>query len=72
MSNKVYWLSAVNGCDICGTPLTTEMCDIKTKQGPWGLLCMPCVKTHTTGKLGTGLGQKYAKQPDGRWLKIAG
>jgi hypothetical protein len=69
---KVYWLSPVTNCDICSKPLTNEMCDIKTKLGPWGLLCMPCVGKHTTGKLGTGFGQRYEKQDDGRYLRGEG
>jgi hypothetical protein len=29
-------------------------------------------RLHGFGKLGTGYGQKYEKQADGRWLKVEG
>jgi hypothetical protein len=71
MSKKVYWLSAVNNCELCDTPLVDKMVDGKTRMGPWALMCIPCHKKHG-GHLGQGLGQQYEKQQDGRWLKTAG
>lgn len=71
MPNAVYWLSAVSDCEICNRPLTKEMVDGKTNWGPWALMCVPCHNNHG-GRLGLGIGQKYEKQPGGRWLKIAG
>ena len=71
MSKKVYWLSAVNNCDLCGTPHFNVLVDGKTKMGPWALMCLKCHAANG-GKLGLGLGQKYQIQPGGRWLKIAG
>ena len=71
MPKAVYWLSAVNNCEVCNKPLVDEMVDGKTNWGPWALMCVPCHKKHG-GKLGLGIGQKYKKQPGGRWLKIAG
>ena len=71
MSRKVYWLSAVNNCEICGTPHTDKMVDGATKMGPWALMCLSCHGSIGRG-LGTGLGQMYQKQPDRRWLKIKG
>lgn len=71
MSTKVYWLSAVNNCEICGTPHRDKMVDGKTRMGPWALMCLPC-HANNGGRLGLGIGQKYQKQPNGRWLKIKG
>jgi hypothetical protein len=42
--------------------------DGKTRQGPWGLLCWLCWRGQGFA-LGTGTGQRYVQQPDGRWLK---
>lgn len=71
MAKAVYWLSHVGACEICDQPLTTLMVDGKTNWGPWALMCVPCHTVHG-GKLGLGIGQKYEKQQDGRWLKVAG
>lgn len=37
----------------------------------WGNYCYFCFHKHG-GQLGTGLGQRYEQQPDGKWLKVAG
>lgn len=71
MPDKVYWLSAVDNCELCDTPLFHRMVDGKTNMGPWALMCLKCHTEHG-GRLGPGLGQKYQVQPGGRWLKIAG
>lgn len=60
-------------CDVCQR-LSNElkvMIDGKTQMGQWGYLCENCHKEVGCG-LGTGKGQKYAKQPDGTWKKIEG
>lgn len=69
---RVYWQGTqVADCDLCNQPITKRMIDGKTTSGPWGLMCVPCHKTHGTG-LGTGRGQAYEHQTDGRWLKVEG
>jgi hypothetical protein len=68
----VYWLSPLSGCDICSGSFEAVMYDAKTKQGPWGNMCQKCYVKHGVGRLGTGFGQKYEKQADGRWLKTEG
>lgn len=67
-----YWIGPAVHCDICKNPFERVMYDIKTNSGPWGLLCTPCMKAHTNGQLGTGMGQRYHKTDDGKWLKVAG
>lgn len=39
--------------------------------GPWGNLCAECFRGNGC-RLGTGRGQKYEKQADGRWIKVGG
>lgn len=58
-------------CDICGEEFKDEFTNGKTAMGPWANMCPPCYKRHGRG-IGTGLGQKYQKQADGKWLKVAG
>ena len=66
-----YWASAVSNCDLCGKPIDKHMVDGGTRSGQWGLMCVPCHNKHGLG-LGTGHGQMYDKQTDGRWLKVTG
>ena len=41
--------------------------------GPWATMCSECyMKVRAHAGLGTGLGQKYQRQDDGRFLKIRG
>lgn len=43
-------------CDFqCGE---IALYDAKTVQGPWGYMCQSCFDKYSTGKLGTGLGQR--------------
>jgi hypothetical protein len=67
-----YWLSPLSDTDDFGVPYTAVMYDAKTRMGPWANMTEESFKQHGYGKLGLGLGQKYAKQADGRWLKVAG
>ena len=43
-------------CDFqCGQ---TALYDAMTKQGPWGYMCQSCFDKYSTGRLGTGFGQR--------------
>jgi len=68
---KVYWHGFIDTCDICRGGITTQFVDGKTMYGPWGILCLSCHKEKGLG-LGTGRGQRYVLQEDGRWLKVEG
>lgn len=70
LARPVYWNGNVKNCDICGGDFKSTMYDASTRHG-WGNLCHYCFTIHGKG-LGTGLGQKYQKQPDNRWLKVEG
>jgi hypothetical protein len=64
-----YWMGSppVN-CDICHKPFGDSFTDGATTMGPWGNMCSSCFTKFGVG-LGTGRGQRYEKQKDGRWLK---
>jgi hypothetical protein len=47
------------------------MYDASIGGGPWGNICKKCFKAFGC-KLGTGYGQEYKLQSDGRWLKVGG
>ena len=68
------WMSpAPTNCDTCDTKITTKFYDAKTDIGPWANMCPSCHNLGPgLGRLGTGLGQEYTKQPDGKFLKTGG
>jgi len=64
-------------CDICGSHSTVipAFSDIKTRHGPWGIVCDACVPSASIAlapHYGVGLGQRYARQSDGRYMKTHG
>jgi hypothetical protein len=71
MANK-YWMGDLPEKDDFGIKYEKVMYDGKTRQGPWANMSQRSWDVHGCGKLGTGYVQKYAKQDDGRWLKVAG
>ena len=76
-NSQVYWIGDVGRCNGCQRHLNKEksISDIRTWEGPWGLFCDNCVPAYSIGKTqhyGVGLGQRYEKQADGRWLKVLG
>lgn len=58
-------------CDICHSPLGSVMYDAKTRSGPWGCLCSHCFQREN-GRLGPGLGQKYERNKENRFLLTKG
>jgi len=73
----VYWVSPVESkCEFCGTPIKNKFYDARIKTNTVngaiaGIACPTCFTLDGCG-LGTGKGQEYSKQKDGRWLKIGG
>lgn len=69
---SVYWCGALEDkCNTCFGSFGSVMYDARTHGGQWGNLCQHCFRRFANG-LGTGKGQMYAKQDDGRWLKTGG
>jgi hypothetical protein len=69
---KRYWTGEVpTHCQVTGMTITDCFVDGKTKLGPWAFMHPAAVPLHGVG-FGSLYGQKYRKQPDGRWLKVEG
>jgi len=73
MAKKIVKWSghAPDRCDLCRVPIQNTFVDGKTNMGPWASMCPDCHDAHGVG-LGTGMGQKYQKQPNGEWIKVEG
>lgn len=72
-TRKVYWLGTVKEDDF-GRIITNCFIDGKTtfKGNPWAIMTPDSWFEHGYGKLGTGYGQRYVRQADGRFLKVEG
>lgn len=67
-----FWTGKVNEVDDFGKPIGSVFIDGKTTcGGQWGIMSQASHRRHGVG-IGTGLGQVYEKQADGRWLKVRG
>ncbi len=71
-TKKVYWVSRVGEVDDFGDKVESTIIDGRTMSGPWGLMTPKSWEKYGCRRLGTGFGQKYEKQPDGKWLKVEG
>jgi hypothetical protein len=71
-SRVVYWSSPLDDKDDFGDKLENEFIDGATVHGPWAIMTPKSWKEHGRGRLGGGMGQRYQKQPDGKWLKVEG
>lgn len=71
MAKQRFWMGDVNGKDDFEKPITDEFVDGKTAMGPWAIMSPASFSEFGLG-LGTGRGQKYRRQADGRWLKVEG
>ena len=70
-AEKKYWLSDVPSRDDFGEPIREVFIDGATIHGPWGIMTPQSHDIYGRG-LGEGLGQKYLKQANGKWLKVEG
>lgn len=69
---EVYWFSEIpTECQVMKTPITNTFVDGKIAGSGWALMHPKTHERFGVG-LGMGRGQKYAKQTDGRWLKVEG
>ena len=75
IEEPVYWLSPLKELDDFGAPYNGEMFDAPTRfnGGQWANMSRKSWEAYgRTSKLGLGLGQRYLKQSDGKWLKVEG
>jgi hypothetical protein len=71
MKNK-YWQGHVPTLDDFGDPIKGVFVDGKTKFGPWAFMTPASWRINGVGSYGTGLGQRYVKASNGKWLKVEG
>jgi hypothetical protein len=69
-----YWSGPVPQKDDFGITITNKFVDGKSLYGPWAIMAYPYSwdRCGQGPHFGTGLGQLYERQPDGRWLKTRG
>ena len=72
-----YWRGSIPvRCDLTDIvrgkhDISGEFVDGRTTRGPWAIMCLKCSRVYGVGA-GTGSGQHYKRQENGRWLKIDG
>lgn len=71
MTKLVYWISPVNEADDFGNVIEDTFYDGATSMGPWAIMAPKSFRRYGRG-VGLGIGQRYNKQSDGRWLKVEG
>ena len=72
ITRKVFWLGMVpNDCQLTSRPIEDQFVDGRAPNGMWAIMHPDTFKE--LGQVpGTGFGQLYQRQSDGRWMKIAG
>jgi hypothetical protein len=70
MPHPRYWTGDVPAFDDFGKSIANSFVDGKTTTGHWAIMSLYSWSMYGVGKLGPGLGQKYMRQLDGRWLKV--
>jgi hypothetical protein len=68
----IYWTGVIGDFDDFGDMIFNEFIDGKTNKGPWAIMTPTTFDVYGVGKLGTGYGQRYRKQGNGKWLKVEG
>ena len=73
MSNPKYWTGTVPANDGFSMSIENVFYDAATRYGSWATMTPGSwEKYRMFPDLGTGKGQKYEKQADGRWLLTEG
>lgn len=65
------YINPPSHCDICNKEIKEGFIDGGTIWGPWANMCPECFGKVGIG-LGTGRGQKYQKDKEGNYVKVAG
>jgi hypothetical protein len=77
VTGTVYWRSKVPDSDDFGFGITDEFIDGRTDsqgsfRGTWAKFSPYSWRRYGCGILGTGYGQRYVRQDDGRFMKVEG
>ena len=72
ITTKHYWIGKVETTDDFGDEIDKEFIDGATRKGSWAIMTPKSWRQHGVRGFGIGRGQRYEKQPDGRWLKVEG
>ncbi len=71
MAKQIFWCGPIDKCQLTGDELGDTMYDARLPSGQWGNIGQRAFEENGC-RLGTGLGQKYKRQEDGRWLLVEG
>lgn len=66
-----FWTGTVGQRDDFGADIEDTFIDGATVMGPWAIMTPSSHAVNGCG-IGTGRGQRYERQEDGRWKKTAG
>lgn len=72
MANKIVTWSGSTTCDFCHKEIPHTLIDGKTMMGSWATMCPQCHAFYGYRKFGTGIGQKYQKDSNGKFVKVEG
>jgi hypothetical protein len=73
MSENVHWAGEPDRCAYCNEPPKRRFADMRLPfETSWGIVCETCLGLVSPNdpRFGTGFGQLYDLQPDGKWLKV--
>lgn len=66
------YLNLPSECQLCSANITTDFVDAKIPRfGRWGNVCLDCASAEDV-KYGTGHGQQYQLQSDGKFHRVKG
>lgn len=69
--SPTYWYGDITVCDYCRGPFRGDVMYDASLGIAWGNVCQRCFDALGC-KLGTGFGQKYELQTNGKWKKTKG
>jgi hypothetical protein len=69
---KRYWVGKVSTHDDFDVEIGDTFIDGRTMAGPWAIMTPSTWRMYGVGRFGTGYGQMYMKQDDGKWMKVEG
>lgn len=72
-TKPVFWRGTLRKVDDFGDTITNEFIDGRANVGTsWGIFSPRSWLHYGCGRLGTGYGQRYERQPGGEFMKVEG